>query len=243
MRSDLCDLTIVLDKSGSMASCRADAEGGLNAFIDDQKKQPGYANLTLVQFDTDYKFVHRGVPIQEVGHCTLQPGGMTALLDAVGRAINDTGDRLRRMHEHDRPGLVIFMIITDGEENSSREFTRTQIRQMIEHQQAAYNWQFSYLGANQDAFAEGQSFGIRRDSIANYDVARSQATYGAMSSNATRMRSATAQGLAANSCYTPVELAAMQGSYANPAGTYADSAGQFSAVDQAVSTASSASSK
>ena len=84
MRNDLSDVTVVLDRSGSMSSCRDEAEGGLNAFIEEQKKHVGETVFTLVQFDTEYEFVHKGKPIREVGPCELVPRGMTALLDAVG---------------------------------------------------------------------------------------------------------------------------------------------------------------
>src|SRR5687768_7332033 len=90
MRSDLTDITLVVDRSGSMAEVRDDAEGGVNTFIAQQAKQPGEALLTLVQFDTEYEFLHTGVPIQNVSRYELVPRGMTALLDAVGRAINET---------------------------------------------------------------------------------------------------------------------------------------------------------
>ena len=85
MRSDLTDITLVVDRSGSMDEVREDAEGGVNTFIRQQAKEPGEALLTLVQFDTEYEFLHSGVPIQDVPKYELVPRGMTALLDAVGR--------------------------------------------------------------------------------------------------------------------------------------------------------------
>jgi hypothetical protein len=94
MRTDLTDITMVIDRSGSMESIRTDAEGGINTFIDSQKTEPGEALLTLVQFDTEYEFVHKGAAIGSVPKFTLVPRGSTALLDAVGRAINETGARL-----------------------------------------------------------------------------------------------------------------------------------------------------
>ena len=104
MKSDLTDITLVVDRSGSMEQVREDAEGGVNSFIAQQAKEPGEALLTLVQFDTEYEFLHQGVPITEVPRYELVPRGMTALLDAVGRAINETGERLTKMEEQDRPG-------------------------------------------------------------------------------------------------------------------------------------------
>lgn len=195
MRNDLTDITMVLDKSGSMDACRTDAEGGLNAFVREQKELPGEALLTLVQFDTTYAFVHKAKPIREVPYCHLYPGGGTALLDAVGRAIVETGDRLRKLPEKDRPGLVCFVIITDGQENSSREFTKARIKSMIEHQQEKYNWKFTFLGANQDAFAEGQSLGFKFDAIAAYNsVKSSPAAFAGASASTGMLRAASAKG-------------------------------------------------
>lgn len=168
MNQNLTDITIVMDRSGSMSSCRQEAENGLNHFIKEQAKQPGDCLLTLVQFDTEYEFVCKGIPVKDAPHFELDPRGMTALLDAVGRAINETGKRLSDMKEEDRPGLVIFVILTDGYENSSHEFTKAQIRKMIEHQKSKYHWQFTFLGANQDAFAEAADMGICVTSAASF---------------------------------------------------------------------------
>jgi len=138
MRSDLTDITLVVDRSGSMNAIREDAEGGVNALIREQARQPGEALLTLVQFDTEYDFVHKGIPIGQVPAYKLVPRGNTALLDAVGRAMNETGERLATIAEADRPGLVIFVIVTDGQENSSKEFSKAQVKEKIAEQQSKY---------------------------------------------------------------------------------------------------------
>jgi len=188
MRTDLTDITMVVDRSGSMQSIRSDAEGGINSFINQQKQEPGDALLTLVQFDTDYEFVHTGVPIGQVSKFKLVPRGSTALLDAVGRAINETGARLAAIEESHRPGLVAFVIVTDGAENSSKAFSRSKIREMIEHQQSTYKWQFTFLAANQDAFAEGASMGIAQDGIAAFSVGKVRGTYDVAAKKMSRMR-------------------------------------------------------
>jgi hypothetical protein len=105
MRSDFTDITVVLDRSGSMQSCREDAEGGLSSFINEQKKSPGETLFTLVQFDTEYEFVHRGTPIHEVGQCQLVPRGMTALLDAVGERLSRQVNGSRPYRSQNDPGL------------------------------------------------------------------------------------------------------------------------------------------
>ena len=161
MKADLTDITLVVDRSGSMAQIREDAEGGVNTFIARQAKELGEALLTLVQFDTEYEFLLKGVPIQQAQGYELVPRGMTALLDAVGRAITETGERLAKMAEEDRPGLVIFVVVTDGHENSSKEFTsKNQISGMVREQEDKYQWKFVFLGANMDAIATAAGLGI-----------------------------------------------------------------------------------
>jgi uncharacterized protein YegL len=210
MRNDYADVTLVVDRSGTMVSCRLEAENGVNHYIDQQKKHPGKCVFSLVQFDSEYEFVHRGVPVQDVPPYKLYPRGMTALLDAVGRAINETGERLAAMPEEERPALVVFVIVTDGLENASHEFTKEQIRKMIECQQKVYSWQFTYLGANQDAFAEAGGLGITRDATANYSTANSLMAFNAAGAMTGRMRSASMSGETVTCCYIDEERESME---------------------------------
>ena len=157
-----------------MESIREDTIGGFNSFLREQKSTSNGDLLTLVQFDDQYETIHDGVSISDVPELdnkTFQPRGMTALFDAIGRIINSTGARLSNMPEKDRPGRVIFVIITDGLENASKEFTdRKQVFDMITHQTDKYNWQFLYLGANQDAISVGQGLGINIASSMSYSA-------------------------------------------------------------------------
>ncbi len=205
MRPDLTDITLVVDRSGSMQAIRADAEGGVNAFVAEQAKQPGEALLTLVQFDTEYEFLHRGVPVRQVPSYELVPRGMTALLDAVGRAVNETGERLAKMEEQDRPGLVVFVVVTDGKENSSREFSKDQIKQMITHQQEKYGWHFTFLAANQDAFSEAGALGINAAGVANYALNKVEAAYRMTGSKVSRMRAQRGSGETVRNEFTDEE--------------------------------------
>lgn len=154
-------VTVVVDRSGSMSSVKTDAEGGLNNLIAEQKKVPGRMTLTLVEFDDVYNVVYDNVDVQNVGYYSLIPRGMTALLDAVGKAINVTGDRLKALPEDERPGKVLVVIVTDGGENASREFTADKIKELVKHQEDVYNWDFTFIGSNIDAFATGTQFGFR----------------------------------------------------------------------------------
>ncbi len=210
MNKNLTDITVVLDRSGSMSSCRQEAENGLNHFIREQQKLPGYAYFTLVKFDTDYEVTYRGVNIQEVEKCALEPRGMTALLDAVGRTINETGERLRKIEEDKRPGLVVFVIVTDGHENSSHEFTKLQIKEMIEKQQSEFSWQFTFLGANQDAFAEAADLGISKISTMTYSPKKTDAVFYAASRNVGTMRLNTANDDVVCNAYTTQENESVQ---------------------------------
>lgn len=210
MKSDLTDLTLVIDRSGSMEEIRSDAEGGVNAFIREQAQQPGDALLTLVQFDTEYEFVHRGVPIKQSPAYTLVPRGSTALLDAVGRAINETGERLGKMPEQDRPGLVVFVIVTDGQENSSQEFSKSRIKEMIEEQQKKYAWQFTFLGANQDAFAEAGGMGIQDCGVANFAPDKAAAAFAGTGKKVNRMRMQRRTGQVVSNAFTEQERKEME---------------------------------
>lgn len=190
MRNDLTDITVVLDRSGSMASVADDTRGGFDTFVADQKKAPGEAVLTLVQFDGTYEFVHSAKPIREVPKLDFQPRGSTALLDAIGRAINETGERLSKMRESDLPGKVVFVILTDGQENASHEFTRNKINEMITRQRNDYKWEFVFLGANQDAIQEARAIGISTLNAMNYAHTGKgmSAAFSATSANLTAVR-------------------------------------------------------
>lgn len=209
MQREATDVTVVLDRSGSMSTCRAEAENGVNHFIEEQRRQPGSCVLSLVQFDSVAEFVHQAVPIADVPKFELAPRGMTALLDAVGMAINATGARLAAMDEAQRPGLVVFVIVTDGQENSSHEYTKVQIKEMIERQQKDYQWQFTFLGANQNAFAEAAGLGIHGNAAAEYKTGASLSAFAGAAANVGRMRSAAACGQGVDNKYTPEELRAM----------------------------------
>lgn len=204
MNNNLTEILLIIDRSGSMSTTKADAEGGLNTFVEEQKKGVGQANLTLVQFDHDYEVVHAGIPLSEVPPYKLVPRGSTALFDAIGRAVVETGERLAKMPESERPGLVLVLVVTDGGENASREYTRERVKEMITHQESKFSWKFSFLGSNQDGFAEGQSLGF--SSSATYTGDNTAEVYAASSSKFLRMRGVSAMGLAPSNDYTSEEL-------------------------------------
>ena len=170
-KKDHTHLICVLDRSGSMESVVNDAIGGFNTFMEEQKKQPGTMSVTLVLFDHEYLVPFKNADIKEIeplDRTTYVPRGMTALLDAVGRSVNEAGAELDKMKEKDKPEKVIVCILTDGHENASKEFKRDQIKKMIEHQKDKYSWAFVFLAANQDAFEEGSRLGIDAAYTSNF---------------------------------------------------------------------------
>ena len=163
-KTDYCEIVCVIDRSGSMGSIVDDAIGGFNTFLKEQQKLPGKATLTLVQFDHEYEVVCENLVLKKAKPFTTKtyvPRGTTALLDAVGKTLNDVQKRIADMDKGKRPRKVIFTILTDGQENASREFSKSQIKQMIEKLDKKKSWDFMFLAANQDAFAEACSIGIK----------------------------------------------------------------------------------
>ena len=157
MREDYTHITLVVDRSGSMNAVQEDAQGGINTLLEEQFALDGKLTVTLVEFDTIVDTVKR-MSNKEFKY-TLAPRGMTALLDAVGTEIVKTGQDLAKLKEKDRPSKVLFVVVTDGEENSSREYTIAKVKEMTENQKSKYNWQFQFIGADQAAWA-GDSLGM-----------------------------------------------------------------------------------
>lgn len=204
MNKNLTEIILVVDRSGSMGTMAEEATNGINDLVKKQKEEVGDANFTLVQFNNEIDTVYARAPIQQVKDYKLVPRNMTALMDAVGSTINSVGDQLAKTPENERPGLVTFVIVTDGCENSSQEFTTEQVKSMIEHQQTKYNWQFTYMGANQDSFAEAKKYGINFDGVTNYT--RMDSAYKGLSGKLGRMRTQVSRGLNADNTFTDDEI-------------------------------------
>lgn len=156
-------IAVLLDRSGSMQAVKADAEGGFAAFVEGQRDVRGEAVVTLARFDTEYEVVYANRPLADVPPLDLQPRGGTALYDAVGRLVTDVGTELAAMPEDERPGMVVVVILTDGHENSSTEWTHDAIRALIQQQETTYSWEFLFLGANMDAVQIGTALGVQAD--------------------------------------------------------------------------------
>lgn len=152
------DITMILDRSGSMETLSEQVITSYNDFLEEQKTVDGEAMVSLVQFNHIYSPVYKGVDIQRADHlnnANYIAGGNTALFDAIGRTIVETKERIT-------PGSadVVFVITTDGLENSSQEYSGTKIKEMIADCESQYGWHFLYLAANDDAFDQYKDMGM-----------------------------------------------------------------------------------
>ena len=184
------DITIILDRSGSMDSVKSDTIGGFNSFLSEQQNVDGEASLSLIQFDDQYEVVYLDKDINsadKLSDATFQPRGSTALFDAVGRTINAVGQRLASLPEHERPDKILLVVMTDGFENASREFNAAKINEMINHQRNAYKWEFMFIGANQDAVLSAQEIGIPAAASLTY-AANTEGTRAAYSMMASKIK-------------------------------------------------------
>ena len=190
MNKNLTELVLVLDRSGSMSTTKDDAEGGLREFVRKQRKEPGKAVMTFYRFDNviDQVFEEKNLKSVEDNDLALEPRGSTALLDAMGRAINEVGSRLAKKPDSEKPGKVIVLVVTDGMENASREFTREQVFKMITTQRDKYNWDVIFVGADQDAIATGGSYGINFQASLNSSGKSHRNTYSALGYAVSRSR-------------------------------------------------------
>ena len=171
MKKGLTELVFILDKSGSMSGLETDTIGGFNTMLKKQQTVDGECHITTVLFDNDYELLHDRIDIKAVSPITekeYQVGGSTALLDAIGRTIHNIGNVQRHTTDDFRAEKVMFVIITDGEENSSREYSPNKVKSQIERQKAKYGWEFIFLGANIDAVQIASRFGINPDRAQNY---------------------------------------------------------------------------
>lgn len=193
MKKELTELVFILDRSGSMGGLESDTIGGYNALLAKQKQEPGEALVTTVLFDDRFEMLHNRLNLGEIMPITEQEyyvRGTTALLDAVGITISKMVNHAKGIPREERPGHTMVVITTDGMENASREFDYGQVRQMIQHQKSRYGWEFIFLGANIDAAATAERFGIREEWAADYhaDSAGTQLNYAVISETVTNLR-------------------------------------------------------
>ena len=172
MKKDLTELVFILDKSGSMFGLERDTIGGFNSLIEKQKKEPGEAIVSTILFNNKVEFLHDGKNINEIELLTEDEyvtDGSTALLDAIGNAITKVVNKRKTTPEDTHPEKTVFVITTDGMENSSTEYSYKKIKEMIKHQQEKYNWEFIFLAANIDSEMMADSIGILRDNAVSFN--------------------------------------------------------------------------
>ncbi len=162
------ELVFIMDRSGSMSGIASDMEGAMKEVITKQKERDGDVLVTYVRFDTEIEEVFSEKSINDIAGFSLKPRNMTALLDAIGQTVNAVERRFNQKDEEDQPERVLFVIVTDGGENASREFSRPQVFEMIEKVKRDYDWGFTFIGANQDAIGTGGGLGVTRGSSLNY---------------------------------------------------------------------------
>ena len=165
--SNYTALLIVLDRSGSMSSIRDDMVGGLQEMLRTHAAEPGLLTVDVVAFDDQIEVTHHFANPRDV-KIDLVPRGSTALHDAMGYAVNGFGAELAALPEHARPGNVQVIVVTDGDENASKEYTAETVRKLVAKQTNQFNWDFVFLGADQDAVLTAGHLGIHADKAMTY---------------------------------------------------------------------------
>jgi Mg-chelatase subunit ChlD len=193
-KENFTSINIIIDSSGSMSNLRMDTIGSFNSFLKDQKAFPGEVIFTLCTFSDDYRLVYDFENIHNVPDLSVDsycPGGNTALLDAIGTTIDEVGRKLAAMPETERPSKVLFLIITDGQENASHRYAADQIKSMVEHQRSVYSWEFVFMGANIDAITSAVNLGISYQNSLNYSATKdgTHQLYATLSESTKRYRS------------------------------------------------------
>ena len=172
MKKGLTEIVFILDRSGSMSGLEGDTIGGYNSMIDKQKKEEGEVLISTVLFDGETEVLHDRIPLDKIGPITDREyyvRGSTALLDAVGGAIHHIGNVHKYAREEDVPEKTLFIITTDGMENSSRNYSYDKVKKMIERQKERYHWEFIFLGANIDAVSVAGRFGVDKHHAVTYE--------------------------------------------------------------------------
>ena len=165
------EIILVVDRSGSMISIKKDMEGGLNTYIEDQKKIDGEVYVTYYRFDNQFEKVFELQALDKTKEILILPRGGTALTDAIGLSINEVQQRNDRTPEAERAETTIFIVITDEGENASVEYSSDQVKKMVSDQKTKEDWRFIFMGANIDAVTTGDGYGIPRGSSFNFRAA------------------------------------------------------------------------
>ena len=173
MKKNYHEVICIIDRSGSMNEIKNDAIGGFNFFLNSQKEFEGETSFSLILFNDSYDFIYKGKNIKKVQMLdkkSYRPKGTTAMLDAIGTAIDKIGNKIHKTPEEKRPEKVIVAILTDGLENASKEYSYEQIASKIKLQQETYNWEFVFLAANQNAVVAAEKISIKQEDAFNFEA-------------------------------------------------------------------------
>jgi uncharacterized protein YegL len=192
-------IAFLMDRSGSMELIKNDTEGGYRTFLEEQaetSKEGEQVECWLTEFDTIMNEVYRKTPLNEVPEYRLVPRGMTALVDSFYTLITKIGEDLNSRPEEERPGKVVFIVLTDGAENASRKFKAEDLRELIKQQEEEYQWSFVFLGANIDAVSVAGQYGISAGSALTYGTNQAgvRGTFDAVSRLVSTTRSGNTRG-------------------------------------------------
>ena len=171
MKKGLTEMLFILDRSGSMSGLETETIGGFNSLIEKQKKVDGSAIVNTVLFDGEMNVIHNREPLEKVNPLTEREyyaRGCTALLDAVAKSVKHVRKVQKGLPEEEKPEHTIVVITTDGEENSSREYTLDKVKRLVKRMQEKHNWEFMFLGANIDAISAAGRIGISADRAVRY---------------------------------------------------------------------------
>ena len=192
MKEEYTYIGCVLDHSGSMGQGGKieEARNGFNVFLEEQQKLEGEADIRITIFDDKIETIYKG-PVEKSPNLTREnfyPKGMTAYYDALGDTIITIGEELSNKPENERPSKVIILVITDGLENSSKEYSGYTIEEMIETQKNTYNWEFVFMGADESSIEDAKQFGIVNTVLYSNDSIGTRSAYETMSAMTTSYR-------------------------------------------------------
>lgn len=198
MKKDLTEIVFIMDKSGSMSGLEKDTIGGYNSMLEQQRKEQGEVIISTVLFDNGTQVIHDRLDISKVKNMTKKDyvvGGCTALLDALGGAIHHINSVQKALPEGERPEKTMFVITTDGMENSSHTYNYEKVKKMVQKKQEKKNWEFLFLGANMDAISAANDIGIRAERASTYhcDARGTAVNFMALSKAITNFRKADAK--------------------------------------------------
>jgi uncharacterized protein YegL len=196
VNKNLVESIIIVDRSGSMYNIMQEMNDSVNSLIAEQAKQNGVANITLVAFSDESVEVYSAKNAKLCEPVRFVASGGTRLYDTVCRVIDSVGSRLANTPEKDRPSLVSVIIVTDGMNTYTTGFSAKDLQERIEHQSSKYNWQFNFIGANQDSFKEAAKMGLKKEYVSNFTTNNTNEVLKAYSNKMSYTRSQLSAGIA-----------------------------------------------